>query len=93
MPASKEEVPEFEEEELEEEMRKMQIDVEMKMKEERMKKVEERRKEDEEKADQKFLDEIILIEAREGRSQESAKKTAGARRKAEKDVNELFSYH
>ena len=80
--------PEFEEQELEEEMRKVQIDVKMKMKEERMEKVEKRRKEDEEKADKKFLNEVILIEAREGRRLESAKKTEAARRKEEKDAQE-----
>ena len=88
VPASKGEMPEFEEEEFEEEMRKMQIDVEVKMKEERMIKVDMRRKEDEEKANQIFLNEVIIIEAREGRRLESAKKTEAARMKADIDAQE-----
>ena len=63
MRAKPDEMPEFEEEELEEEMMKMQIGMEMEMKKDGLQKVEMRRKEDEEKANQKFLDEVVLIEA------------------------------
>ena len=69
-------------------MVKMHITMEIKLKKDRLKKVEMRRREDEEKENRKFLEDVLRIEARESRRQDSAKKTVEARHRSEREEQE-----
>ena len=60
------------------------------MKKDRLKKVERRRRDDEEKENQKFLEEVLRVEEREIRRQDSAKKNKAARSKADREEQECL---
>ena len=64
--------------------------METKLKKDRLKKVERRRRDDEEKENQKFLEEVLRVEEREIRRQDSAKKNKAARSKADREEQECL---